>query len=219
MKFVLKLSLFGCVALLAVMVFSGCKTSSSDEPNFSDNPNEPAATAAATNDIQTAADAAQFQSGETVVVSTSTGSDAEPGPISSVGQPYLIADDGTISLPLIGQIQAVGKTPGQLQGVIQRGYVPEYYVQLTVTVTSPNRAYYVGGEVTHPGPQVYIGVTTVTTAIQAAGDLTQFASHRVWLTRKDGTRIKVNYKKALSDSTQDPPIFPGDKIQVPRRYF
>jgi protein involved in polysaccharide export with SLBB domain len=219
MKFLSRLSLFGCIALLAAMVFSGCKTSSSDEPNFSDNPNEPATAAAVTNDIQAAADAAQFQPGETVVVSTSTGSDDEPGPISSVGQPYLIADDGTISLPLVGQIQAMGKTPGQLQEVIQRSYVPEYYVRLTVTVTSPNRAYYVGGEVAHPGPQVYIGVTTVTTAIQAAGDLTQFASHRVWLTRKDGTRIRVNYDRALSDSTQDPPIFPGDKIQVPRRYF
>jgi protein involved in polysaccharide export with SLBB domain len=82
-----------------------------------------------------------------------------------------------------------------------------------------NRVYYVGGEVAHPGPEVYIGSTTVTTAVQAAGDLTQFGSHRVWLTRADGTRIKVNLDKALSDSTQDPPVFPGDKIQVPRRLF
>jgi hypothetical protein len=59
----------------------------------------------------------------------------------------------------------------------------------------------------------------VTTAIQAAGDFTQFASHKVWLTRTDGTRIKVNVDKALRDSTQDPPVFPGDKIEVYRRIF
>lgn len=220
MNFLSKLSLFGCAILLAAMIFSGCKSRPSDEPNFSDNPNEPAATAMAepTNDVPTLANAARFQTGETVMVSTSTGGE-DPGPISAP-QAYLIADNGTISLPLIGRMQAAGKSPGELQDEIQHAYVPQYYVHLTVTLTSPNRAYYVGGEVAHSGPQVYIGETTVTTAIQAAGDMTQFANHhKVWITRKDGTRVRVDYDKALRDSSQDLPIFPGDKIQVQRRYF
>lgn len=221
MNFLSKLSLFGSTALLATMIISGCKSSRSDEPNFSDNPNAPMATAMAepTNDVSMLANAARFQTGETVMISTSTGSDGDPGPISAP-QSYLISDDGTISLPLIGRMQAAGKSPGELQDEIQHAYVPQYYVRLTVTLTSPNRAYYVGGEVAHSGPQVYIGETSVTTAIQAAGDLTQFANHhKIWITRKDGTRVKVDYDKALNDSTQDLPIFPGDKIQVQRRYF
>lgn len=170
-------------------------------------------------EVQAASNAARFQTGETVVISTSTGSDMDPGPIAATGQPYLIADDGTISLPLAGRVQASGKTPGELQDDIDKLYIPQYYIRLTTTVTSPNRVYTVGGEVIHPGPQVYIGSTTVTTAIQAAGDLSQFASHKVWLTRSDGTRVKVNYDKALRDSSQDPAVFPGDKILVPRRYL
>jgi protein involved in polysaccharide export with SLBB domain len=223
MNFLSKWSLFGCAAILAGMIFSGCASSSTDEPTFSDNPGAPASmgeSATTTNDVQVAADAARFQAGETVVVGTSTGTDTDPGPIAMPGQPYLISDDGTISLPLIGRVQAAGKTPGELQDEINSLYVPQYYIRMTTTVTSPNRVYTVGGEVMRPGPQVYIGGTTVTTAIQAAGDLTQFASHtKVWLTRKDGTRIRVNYDKALEDSTQDPQVFPGDKIEVRRRYL
>jgi polysaccharide export outer membrane protein len=219
MNFLMKLCLFVCGAFLAGIIFSGC--GSTQEPIFTDNPSAPAMTSAPTNDLASTTDAgaARFSSGETVTVSSTTGSDADPGPIASPGQPFLIADDGTITLPLVGQIRAAGKTPGELQDEIQKLYVPQYYIRLTITVTAQSRVYYVGGEVNHPGPEVYIGQTTVTTAIQAAGDFTQFASHKVWLTHADGTRVKVNVDKALKDSTQDPAIFPGDKIHVERRIF
>jgi polysaccharide export outer membrane protein len=215
MNFLKKLLLPGCAALLSAMVFSGC--TNSPDPVFTDNPTPPAMSGSLSNDTESAA--ALFRIGETVVVASNTGSDSDPGPMAAAGQNFLIADNGTITLPLVGSIQAAGLTPGQLQEAIAKLYVPQYFVHLTITVTAMNRVYYVGGEVAHPGPEVYIGSTTVTTAVQAAGDLTQFGSHRVWLTRADGTRIKVNLDKALSDSTQDPPVFPGDKIQVPRRLF
>ena len=98
--------------------------------------------------------------------------------------------------------------------------MPKYYVRLTVTVSSPQRVFYVGGEVKQPGRQLYVGETTVTKAIQAAGDFTDFANrNKVWLIRSNGERIKVNCIKALQDPTLDPPVYPGDQIQVPRRIF
>lgn len=215
MNLLMKLSLSAGAAALAGMVLSGCK--SPGDPIFSDNPSVPVMTGSSTNSDQIAA--ARFHVGETVVVGTSTGGDS-PGPIAAAGQPYPIADDGTITLPLIGRIQAAGKTPGELQDDIDKAYVPQYFLHLTTTVTAQTRVFYVGGEVGHPGPEVYVGQTTVTTAIQAAGDLSQFASHtRIWLTRPDGTRTQVNYDKALNDPAHDPPVFPGDKIEVHRRYF
>jgi protein involved in polysaccharide export with SLBB domain len=210
-------------AVLAALVLSGCQ--SAEEPIFTDNPTAPVtatSSSSPTNDTPslTEESAARFAPGETVTVASTTGSDSQPGPIATAGQPFLINDDGTITLPLVGAVQAGGKTPGELQGEIEKLYVPEYFVRLTITVTAQNRVYYVGGEVNHPGPEVYIGKTTVSTAIQAAGDFTQFANHTVWLTRgSDGTRTKVNVDHALSDSTQDPPVFPGDKIEVHRRIF
>lgn len=223
-----QLTLFLCAAVLAGTVFSGCR--SPRDPDLSDNPNPPAVSGMGTGSASVtgtdtnlapsiALPSARFQAGETVNISTSTGSEEVPGPIATVPQSYLIADDGTISLPLIGTVQAAGKTPGELQRIITQLYVPQYYVRLAVTVTALNRVYYVGGEVTKPGPQEYLGQTTVTKAVQSAGDFTIFASHKVWLTRSGGTRIQIDVDKALQDAESDPQVFPGDQIQVPRRRF
>lgn len=221
MSFLSKLTLFPCATLLAGMILSGC--SSTEEPPLTDNPSAPALTELSSNSTNNAPgispDAPRLEAGETVNVGTSTGSEIYPGPIVPAGQAFLISEDGTITLPLIGKVQAAGKTPGELQDDITKLYVPAYFVSLAVTVTAQYRVYYVGGEVAHAGPELYNGETTVTKAIQSAGDFTQFASHKVWLTRADGTRIKVNVDKALRDSTQDLPVFPGDQIHVPRRYF
>src|SRR5690606_29007284 len=56
-----------------------------------------------------------------------------------------IKDDGTISLYLIGKVQAAGKTPGQLQTEIHQLYVPRYYKFLNVTVKAADRFFIVGG--------------------------------------------------------------------------
>ncbi len=125
-----------------------------------------------------------------------------------------------LPFPYIGPVRAVGKTAGELQTEIHDLYVPKYYVRLTVTVSSPQRVFYVGGEVKQPGRQLYIGETTVTKAIQSAGDFTDFANQKkVKLIRHNGEVITVNCVKALKDPTLDPPVYPGDQIQVPRRIF
>ena len=222
MNFVSKLTLFSCAAVLAGTVLSGCGRT--EDPILSDNPAAPAmigtgsVTGTGTNAV-IPPEAARFQPGETVNIGSSTGSELVTGPITSTPQSYLIADDGTITLPLINAVQAAGKTPGELQRIITQLYVPEYYVRLAVTVTALNRVYYVGGEVTKPGPEEYLGQTTVTRAIQSAGDFTVFASHNIWLKKSDGTRISVDVDKALKDSDSDPQVFPGDQIQVNRRKF
>lgn len=131
-----------------------------------------------------------------------------------------ITEDGTITPFLIGPVEAVGKTAGELQKEIYDLYVPKYYSSnsaFNVTVQASGRAYYVGGEVKSSGPKAYIGRTTLIKAIQAAGDLTDYANKRkIQLTRPDGTSIIVNYNKALKKPELDPEVYPGDVIFVPR---
>jgi polysaccharide biosynthesis/export protein VpsN len=129
-----------------------------------------------------------------------------------------IKEDGNITMPLVGAIKAEGRTPGELQKAITEAYVPKFYKRLTVTVTTDRRIYYVGGQVRMPGRQEYLGPTTVTKAIQSAGDFTDFAAKtRVELTRANGKFIKLDCEKAAKDPSQDLPVFPGDKIHVPQR--
>jgi len=127
-----------------------------------------------------------------------------------------IKDDGNITLPMIGAVRALGKSPGELQKEILDAYVPKYYLRLTITVTyqAQELSYSVLGEVRIPGPKAYIGETTVTQAIGAAGGLTDYASKTIQLTRRNGTKVKVKYKKAIEDPKLDPQVYPGDIINV-----
>src|SRR5665213_2395007 len=58
-----------------------------------------------------------------------------------------VSGDGTVRLDLIGDIQAAGKTPGQLGKDIQEALVPKYYAHANVTVAPTGRFFYVGGEI------------------------------------------------------------------------
>lgn len=208
--------------LVAGFIFSGCSSSSNDIL-FSDSPQPPSGLTGAgtgtsgptpTDTTSTDLTAARFHVGDTVTVDYS-------GTVTTIPENVqTITEDGTISLPLIGAVRALGKSAGELQTDIHDLYVPKYYTRLTVTVSSPQRVFYVGGEVKQPGRQLYVGETTVTKAIQAAGDFTDFANQKkVKLIRHNGEVITVNCVKALQDQTLDPPVYPGDQIQVPRRIF
>jgi protein involved in polysaccharide export with SLBB domain len=128
-----------------------------------------------------------------------------------------VAEDGTISLPLIGSVTAVGKTAAELQRDIHDRYVPKYFPDLNVTVRGEALFFYVDGEVVQRGPKEYPGEMTIVKAISAAGGFTDFANQKkVRLTRGNHTEV-INVKRAISDPNYDKPVLPGDKIHVPRK--
>jgi protein involved in polysaccharide export with SLBB domain len=145
-----------------------------------------------------------------------------PSSITSVG-PTDIKGDGTVRFEYIGDVQAAGLTPGELEKAIQAKYVPEYYTHLNVTVTPTARYFYVEGEVNGGGGGriMYSGPITVTGAIAAAGGFTPFGDRkRVKLIRVNASKaITVNCNKAIEDSKLDLPVYPGDKIVVNRRLW
>jgi protein involved in polysaccharide export with SLBB domain len=191
--------LFASALLFACLIFTGCDSlPGTDQTGAGGNP--------------PATQVARFQIGDTVSV-TFDGPDQKPP------HEEQIKEDGTITLDLIGKVQAVGKTAGELQNEIHDLYVPKYYVRLTVNVKPGDLVYYVSGEVKGAGRQLYVGSTTVTKAVTSAGGLTDFARHKVWLTRANGQRIEVDYDEALQDQSKDPQVYPADQINVPRKLF
>ena len=132
-----------------------------------------------------------------------------------------IKEDGTITLSDIGRIKAAGKTIGELEDAIHDLYVPKYYTHLNVTVkTSNDRVYFVRGEIKAPGRMIYTGPITVSKAITSAGDFTDFSNRgKVTLTRANGERFKLDLDRILAGEDPDPPVFPGDQIEVGRRIF
>ena len=141
-------------------------------------------------------------------------------PEALIPQEKPVNEDGTITLPDIGRIQAAGKTPGDLEDYIHDRYVPRIYTHLTVTikVSGENRTYFVRGEVKSPGRLVYVGPITVTKAITSAGDFTDFANRKkIILVRSTGKRFKLDAESILNGDAPDPPVYPGDQIEVMRR--
>lgn len=162
---------------------------------------------------------------------------APPDPIDVIqaGQPLLITftdlpvtqlpiqdqvkQDGSITLLLNHTFQAGGKTRRQLEQEVHDYYVPAYYKQMTVSIQAQQatRFYFVDGEVKQPGRQVYIGPMTVLKAIASAGGVTDFAARNVKLIHPTGQTKTINRKKAIDKPELDLPVYPDDKIIVPRR--
>jgi len=139
-----------------------------------------------------------------------------PTPI--VMQPQRVGEDGNIKLPYNVTVKAAGKTPGQLQDDIRKEYVPRIFVNLTSTVKTEERVYFVGGEVRVPARQPYIADMTVLRAIDTAGGFTDFANRdKIELRRANGKSYNVNWKKALKDPKQDLPVYPNDQVTVHKR--
>ncbi|HYE31027.1 MAG TPA: polysaccharide biosynthesis/export family protein [Methylomirabilota bacterium] len=131
-----------------------------------------------------------------------------------------ILENGEILLPLGKRVKAGGKRKAELVEEIRNLYVPGYYQRLTVNIQTEDRWYFVGGEVKTPGQKVYVADLTVSKAIQAAGDFTNFAKENaVEITRADGQFLKVDCKKARQNARYDVPIYPGDSINVPRSWY
>jgi polysaccharide biosynthesis/export protein len=131
-----------------------------------------------------------------------------------------IKEDGTIALPYFPSIPAAGKTTKELEQIIHEKYVPDYYKTLGVTVEPDIRFYYVGGEVQKPDRHEYIGGTTVTRAIQSSQGFTEYANRKkIKLIRTNGKVETVNWNVASEHPEKDPEVYPGDKIEVPRRWF
>lgn len=135
-----------------------------------------------------------------------------------------VRPDGKISLPLIGDVSAVGKTTVQLADDIS-SKLKEYKEnpQVSILVKEVNSyAIYVLGEVTHPGKFPLKSKTTLLQAITVAGGFTPTAARNkivVFRFTKDGGqgKLKASYDDIVlrDGSNQNIELKPGDQIVVP----
>ena len=135
----------------------------------------------------------------------------------------LVRIDGKISFPLLGDVQAAGRTPLEINKDIEEGlkdYVDNPIV--TVTVKNPeSQKFYILGEVQKTGEYRLIKGLTVLQAFALAGGFTDWASKKeIILLRNEKGKDKVysvNYKKIVNDKdfSQNIQIKADDTIIVP----
>ena len=136
------------------------------------------------------------------------------------GQPTLTGEfvldgNGVLAFPLIGNIDAKGMTPSELQRAIASKLDPDYVHNASVSVeVSSRRPFYIVGEVQKPGTYPFVTDMTVLNAIATAGGQTYRANMGgFYIKRKvDGEVVRVQ-------ATQESELQPGDTVVVRERFF
>jgi polysaccharide biosynthesis/export protein len=135
-----------------------------------------------------------------------------------------VRSDGRISLPLVGEVQATGRTPLQLEQDISsklKNYIAAPEVTVMVQEIHSEK-FNILGQVAKPGSYSLEVATTVLDAIAAAGGFRDFANQKgVYILRQNPaggeSRIAFNYKKVIKgkNSQQNIKLEPRDTIVVP----
>lgn len=136
-----------------------------------------------------------------------------------------VRPDGRISLPLLGDISAVAKTPVQLTEEISvglRAYMENPTISILVKEVNSYQIY-VLGEVNKPGKFPLKSKTTLLQGITVAGGFTPMAARNkivIFRFSKDGeglTKLKASYDDIVvrDGSIQNMELKPGDQIVVP----
>lgn len=141
-----------------------------------------------------------------------------------ISRNVVVRPDGKISLPLVGDLRASGRTPVQLQDDI-KGQLSNYLANPEVTVIvqeARSQKFNILGEVEHPGSYPLSRSMTVLDAIAIAGGLRDFAKKsKIYVLRvtAEGSRARLqfNYKEVIKGQSlaQNVELQPRDTVVVP----
>lgn len=128
---------------------------------------------------------------------------------------YTLDGNGRFTMHLIGQVNAVGKTPNQLEALLISKLKPDYLVNPRISVRVQSyRPFYIIGEVNSPSSYAYVNGMTYLTAVAIAGGFTYRAKKdHVYVVRGgdlegEERKLDVNEK-----------VHPGDIIRIAERMF
>ncbi len=135
-----------------------------------------------------------------------------------------VRSDGKISLPLVGEVAAGGKTPKALKAEITdklKSYISEPEVTVIVQEMR-SKKFNIMGQVARPGSYPLTGNMTVLDGLALSGGFRDFAKKKdIYVLRKkpDGTdeRLPFNYKDVIKgkNTQQNVKLMPGDTVVVP----
>ena len=141
-----------------------------------------------------------------------------------VSGPLLVRSDGKVSVPLLGDVRAEGRTPKELADVIRQGlrdYIAKPRVDVAVTEMNSQVVSVIGGGIEREGQVELQRSTRVIEAIAAMGGLTPFAKKRrirVLRNTPDGqVEYRFDYTAFVDGKAPDSNLVleAGDTIIVP----
>ena len=126
-----------------------------------------------------------------------------------------LSDAGTLSFPVLGEIQVKGMTVGALEDYITQNLKGRYLLNPQVTVSIDEyRNFYVNGMVEKPGGYPYSPGLTVRKAITLAGGFKERASREKINIIRDGDPQQTSHRVDMN--TQ---VMPGDVLTIEESFF
>ena len=135
-----------------------------------------------------------------------------------------VRPDGKITIPLVGDVRAAGKTPPQLEAELRSdlaAYIKDPELTVIVAEIRSLRVNVIG-EVVHPGAFPLTQQMGVLDLIAEAGGLKEFAKkNKIYVLRETSAgvreRLKYDYRNVLSgkDNAQDILLQANDTVVVP----
>jgi polysaccharide export outer membrane protein len=130
---------------------------------------------------------------------------------------YVVGSDGTVAMPLIGNIPASGKTVTEVQTAINASLAGGYVLDPHVSVQMLNyRPFFILGEVNHPAQYPYVEQMTVAQAVATAGGYTYRANRHLVFIRHKGQAKEERYEVSAGNAVW---VMPGDTLRIGERYF
>lgn len=128
---------------------------------------------------------------------------------------YTVDGSGAVSLPLIGEVAADGRTLREFQRAVEASLREGYLNDPRVSAEVLNfRPYYILGEVGSPGEYPFTSGLTVINAVATAGGFSYRANTRRVFIKRAGSDREVEYPLTVNT-----PVQPGDTIRIGERFF
>ena len=132
---------------------------------------------------------------------------------------YTVGQDGTVNVPLIGEIKANGLTSTQLERTIQNRFMGEKiftHPTVIINVAPVARTVSVSGGVRAPQRLQWTADLTLASAIGNCGGMGDFGNGKnIRIIREAKVFGTYNLKEIQKDPSKDQKLLPGDQVYVP----
>jgi polysaccharide export outer membrane protein len=135
---------------------------------------------------------------------------------TQLSQNVQVRPDGKVTLPLVNDVTAAGRTPAELRDAIVsslKTYIANPTVTVMVVETVPP-VFYVMGEVQAPGTLPLNGKVDVLQGLAMAKGFTDFANRKDIKIKRGSQLLKFNYNDAVQGKGTPLYLQPGDTILV-----
>lgn len=159
-----------------------------------------------------------YSSGEIIQQSQMSGNTPNTGNTTISGPTYTVDSQGNIDFPVIGKVNAGGKTTEEVRDQLT-SKIKRYIINPTVNVRMANFKVTVLGEVNRPGPYLIADSNaTILNALGMAGDLTMYGTRdNVLIVRNENGELSKSRINLLDANFLNSPYFnlkQGDVIYV-----